>query len=127
MTRQRANGPGLNRAVARALPVSLEIRALASEENVTVSSGGTTAYYVSPCHRSDPIGCCLDEKWWDKSGGPLAEGVAEGERLGEFFGEFPEGTTNSDRGKKNLRFPLGLIGSAFKVSFLVFASTGNFW
>ena len=28
MTRQRANGPGLNRAVARALPVSLEIRAL---------------------------------------------------------------------------------------------------
>ena len=74
MTRQRANGPGLNRAVARALPVSLEIRALASEENVTVSSGGTTAYYVSPCHRSDPIGCCLDEKWWDKSGGPLADG-----------------------------------------------------
>ena len=94
---------------------------------MTVSSGGTTAYYVSPCHRSDPIGCCLDEKWWDKSGGPLADGSRRVNDSVSFLVSFQKVRRIPIAEFFFFEISLELIGSAFKVSFLVFGSTGNFW
>ena len=103
---------------------------------VTVSSRGGPWIYLSPtegpearahlkCISSEAKRGLINRQWQIEH---KEAQVASSVGIRRTFWNRSSRSPRVDRdSKKKTRIPLELIGSAFKVSFLVFASTGNFW